>query len=184
MARMPAFDRVIKVVLTGARENVQRALVGIVHEELDRVKRESRPSGYEQFIDRVQDKPIEQIEPFGEAHFHFSYGAEAVQFALETLRALSPVLTGRYQRDHSAYVDGAEVKDMAAIDGAARIIIANVVPYAAKIEMGSSKQAPDGVYKHAAQTVRRRYGNIYRVTVEWVTNEAGSRVPGLALDKI
>jgi hypothetical protein len=200
MARMPAFDRAISVVLTGAREQVQKALVNVVHAELDRVKRESQPSGYEQFVDGVEDKPIGEIDPFGTAVFHFHYHVEIIAFALETLRALSPVRSGKYKHSHQVFVDGAAVTDFRTIPDGASIVIASTSPYARRLEVPSKwrhgelkgqkrgwsvqpqvPQPDDSIYKHAADTLNRRYGNVMKSTYIWA-EAGGQRVPAISLD--
>ncbi|MFD2234826.1 hypothetical protein [Phaeospirillum tilakii] len=183
MARMPAFDRMISVVLTGAREQCQQELVRIVKDELGRVLREDRPTDYDQAIDGVPGRAIEQIDPFGRAYFHFRYGAEVVGFALEALRAVSPVLSGAYRRGHEVFADGALVTDLSQIGDAKTVVITNTLPYARKIEggrrvkakddapaqrKGSSAQAPDGVYELTAKTVNRRFGNIVKTRFGYV----------------
>lgn len=199
MARMTTFDRAISVALKGARDQVQKALVEVVQSELDRVIREDRPSGYDQVIDGVADKPIPQIEPFGVAVFSFHYGADVVQFALETLRALSPVESGDYRSGHYVFVNGARVEDLSAVTSASQILIANTLPYARRLEMpskwryGSLKgqvrgwsvqpqvpQPADSIYRHAADTVNRRYGNVMKASYTWAEAD-GQRVPAISL---
>ena len=43
-------------------------------------------------------------------------------------------------------------------------VFINTVPYARKIERGSSSQAPDGVYQAVAMLARDRFGNVARIT--------------------
>jgi len=174
--RLPAFDRAISVVLTGAREQCQQTLAKLVEDELDRVLRDDRPDSYIQAIDGDTSKPIPQIEPFGQAFFRFRYGREVIAFALEALRAVSPVLSGEYRRRHEMFADGTLIADFNQIGDAKTVVITNTLPYARKIEggrrgggaakhndsgamtqrKGSSAQAPDGVYELTAQTVNRR----------------------------
>ena len=187
--RLPAFDRAISVVLTGVREQCQQTLVKLVEDELDRVLRDDRPDSYIQAIDGDTSKPLAQIEPFGQAFFRFRYGREVIAFALEALRAVSPVLSGEYRRRHELFADGTLIADFNQIgDDAKTVVITNTLPYARKIEggrrgggaakhndsgamtqrKGSSAQAPDGVYELTAQTVNRRYGNIAKARFGYV----------------
>lgn len=199
MARMAAFDRAISVVIKGARDQVQQALADVVQSELDRVVREDRPSGYQQFIDGTRDKPISQIEPFGEAVFNFTYHVEIVAFALEVLRALSPVLSGDYKHSHGVYIDGIRVDDFRTVPAGSAIFIASTLPYARRLEIptkwrhGAQRGQPrgwsvqqqvpqpaDSIYQHAADTVRRRYGNVMLIQYIWADAE-GTRVPAISI---
>jgi len=206
--RLLAFDRAISVVLTGAREQCQEALVKLVKDELDQVLREDRPDSYIQAIDGDTGKPIPQIEPFGQAFFRFRYGREVIAFALEALRAVSPVLSGAYRSSHELFADGTLIADFNQIGDAKTVVITNTLPYARKIEggrrgrdavkhhdsgamtqrKGSSVQAPDGVYELTAQTVNRRYGNIAKARFGYVgiTGDEGAkgrdRFPALIID--
>lgn len=201
MARMAAFDRSITVVLAGVREQCQAALVKAVQSELDRVKRESQPTSYEQTVDGVKDRPISKIDPFGNAVFHFQYWGEIATFALDTLKAISPLESGEYKADHKAFVDGAAVEP-GTIGAVQSVVIANIAPYARRLELPSEwkfansgkkgqprgwsvqpqvPQPGDSIYKHAADTVRRRYGNIVKVTYTWVEVEGNGRVPAIVM---
>jgi hypothetical protein len=203
MAKLAAYDRAVSVVLKGAMDQCQKALVRVVHEELSKVQRQSHPSRTERFIDGVENRPIEQIEPFGHAFFRFSYWEEIVVFALEVLTATSPVDSGDYKSQHSLYADDALVGSPAQIGNASRVVIANTVPYARRLEIPSKwwfknsgkKGAPrgwsvqsqvpqpkDSIYHHAAMTVRRKYGNVVNVSYTWVEGEGASgRFPAILL---
>jgi len=184
MARIPSFDRQIEVMLAAAREQVQEALVEVVEHELDRVKAESNPSSYDQFIDGVKDRAIEQIQPFGEAVFRFYYGREVIAFALEMLRALSPVLKGDYKRSHEVYVDGALTQDWRNIGVSQRVVITSSLAYSRKVEVGWQEHEHPGyaVYQHVAESLRRRYGNVARVTYQWVDVSTRGRVPAIVIE--
>jgi len=208
---MPAFDRTISVVLTGAREQIRQAEIRTAQEAVARVVRESHPSAVEMIVDGVPGRRIEDVQPFGTIEVHFGYGTEIVSLALEILRALSPVKTGAYQRSHQVYINGAMVSDIADVGAADHIVIASTLPYSRKIEGGlrftgwnsghrghydadamkrvggESSQAPDGVYQLAAETLSRRFGNSYNVTFSWAgpSGEPGAgRYPALVIDRI
>lgn len=203
MAKLAAFDRAISVVMKGATDQCQKALVRLVHDELGKVQRQSKPSRTERFIDGIEGKPIEQIEPFGHALFLFSYWEEIVAFALEVLKATSPVDSGDYKSQHSIYADDVLVGSPAEVGQATRIVIANTMPYARRLELPSKwwfkksgkKGEPRGwsvqpqvpqpkssIYHHAAMTVRRKYGNIVSVTYTWVEGEgAAGRFPAILM---
>jgi len=175
---------------------IKAAEIKVARDAIDRVVRENHPSAVEIIVDGVPGRPVEEVQPFGVIEAHFGYGTEIVSAALEILRALSPVKTGAYQRSHQIYVDGSMVPDGADIGAANHIVIASTLPYSKKIEHGESKQAPDGVYAHAVDTLRRRFGNSYRIEAGWAGiggdaviggsagNKSDGRYPALVIDRI
>jgi hypothetical protein len=98
--------------------------------------------------------------------YRYTYMTRAVEFALETLRAASPVGSagdkhpGLYRDSHTVFIDGHVVKDMSAWRPGQQVNIANPVPYARKIEAGRLKlSVPNHVYETAAQVVAGQFGN-------------------------
>lgn len=204
-SRMALYDRAVSVVLRGAEDACQKALVKVVNEELGRVKREANPSGTEQYVDGVKDKRIKDIEPFGNALFLFSYWEEIVAFALESVRAVSPVRSGEYKQRHAIYADDELVASPALVGGATRVAIVNTASYARRLEIPSKwwfknsgkkgavrgwsvqpqvPQPKDSIYHNAAMTVRRKYGNIVFVKYAWVDAEGGDggRFPAILME--
>ncbi|MBB4267729.1 hypothetical protein [Roseospira visakhapatnamensis] len=87
--------------------------------------------------------------------------AEAVTFALETLRELSPVRSGAYRESHVVLVNGAAASWPVALKPADVVVLTNTQPYARLIEgphgaSGLSDQAPNGVYEAAQAIVQAR----------------------------
>lgn len=127
--------------------------------------------------DGVVGRDYHGVKPFGKIEFIATPTMRvAVQWALDMLRRLSPVLTGRYVQSHYVLLNGAGLTDgtLAALDRARpgdRVQIVNVQPYARKIEgaranrrkqwkgrRGLSRQAPGGVYKKVFDLLKQRYG--------------------------
>lgn len=197
MARDPIFDRAIQTAFTGAADQIKRLFVAEATRQLERAKSEARPSGFDQFVDRVKGAPLQSVDPYGVIVFEFSYGAEVVEFALATLRSISPVDSSDYQGGHHVYVDGVMVSDLSSLGTAKRIVIANTLPYARRIELpakwrhgpmkGQARgwsiqpqvpQPKDSVYQHAVKTVNRRFGNAMRAEYAWVGLDGGAEVAG------
>ena len=91
---------------------------------------------------------------------------DIVGFALETLKARSPVGSGRdphpglYRDSHLVFLNGHVVPDVKAFRRGDQINISNPVPYARKLEIGNATvQAPLHVYEDAALIVADRFGN-------------------------
>jgi len=98
--------------------------------------------------------------------YSFSNVAELVEFAIETLRELSPVGStgdehpGLYRDSHTIFLNGHVVKGVGAFRSGDQVNISNPVPYARKIEAGRGKMSvPGHVYEQAAQLVAARFGN-------------------------
>jgi hypothetical protein len=100
--------------------------------------------------------------------FRYLAMQDVVNFALETLRARSPVGSngdkhpGLYRDSHTVFLNGRVVKDgdVGAWRPGDQINISNPVPYSRKIEAGRGKMSVAGhVYEDAALIVAGRYGN-------------------------
>lgn len=211
MAKDPIFDRGITLAISGAKDEVQKLFVAEIRRQLDRAIAEARPTSYEQYVDRVPGRVIEQVEPFGIAVFTFSYLSEIAKFALSVLREISPVDRGSpkreangivYRDNHNVYVDGVLIESLSSIGAADRVVIANTLPYARRLELPSKwrhgplkgqprgwsiqpqvPQPADSIYQHAAATVRRRYGNMATVESTWVGLAGGTELTGGAANE-
>lgn len=113
--------------------------------------------------------------------FHYSYMQEVVDFALLTLRSLSPVGStddnhpGLYRDSHLLFIAGHVAADASAWKPGQQINISNDVPYARKIEIGPMKlSVPNHVYESSAQIVAGRFGNIVDVKFVFMPVQFGS----------
>lgn len=90
---------------------------------------------------------------------------EVVDFALDHLRANSPVGSGRdphpglYRDSHMLFVNGRNAADLSAWRPGDEIEISNPVPYARKIETGKISVSHPMVYELAEQAVSAKYGD-------------------------
>jgi len=82
----------------------------------------------------------------------------------------SPVVSGEYRRGHTLFADGIEVDVGGVIPDAAEYSFTNLVPYARKIEIGTTKsgrpfvlQVQNRIYERTAKDARSRFGNIARI---------------------
>jgi hypothetical protein len=106
---------------------------------------------------------------------------DVANFAIETLRGLSPVGKGNdphaglYRDSHMIFIDGHNVPDAKNWQSGQQIEISNPVPYSRIIELGSSKmRAPLHVYEQAAPLVSARYGNSVNVRFDYMPVRFGS----------
>lgn len=106
---------------------------------------------------------------------------EIVAFALETLKALSPVGSGAdkhqglYRDSHLVFIDGHVVKDVSGWRPGQQINISNPTPYSRKIELGGfTVSVPGHVYESAEPIISARYGNSVSVKFVFMPVRFGS----------
>ncbi len=113
--------------------------------------------------------------------FRYVYMNDIAQFALQTLRDLSPVGSGRdshpglYRDSHMLFIDGHNVDDATIWVPGQQLAISNPVPYARRIEAGAMNiSVPPHVYERAAPIVAGRYGNSVNVRFSYMPVRFGS----------
>ena len=168
MARLRSIGLQFDAEIVRAVAASSKDLAAFAKREHGKIMRaDPRPSSFRRFVDGREGAPEEAVKPFGVIEYHYQRLSEVVQFAMETLFDLSPVLSGRYRHSHTIFVNGVAVSDLKSwkpTDG--EIYIVNPLPYARKIELGKQKMrvpGSDKVYQQAAQIVKRRFGNIAAV---------------------
>lgn len=154
----------------------------------------------EVITDGVTRRSYLQVKPYGKIEFaRRANMAEAVLFALERLREISPVGPpegGHYKDDHTVLLNGNQITgdlraallDVAPTD---RVQIVNPRIYARKLEgatasgrtgrrrrKASSRQAPNGIYRVVQRQVLQRFGRVLFVDFKMVKLNTGARVWG------
>lgn len=145
---------------------VSAAIAGAAREALsEALEINTRAIGYaphyDTFVDGVQGASLDSVRRV--IVFDFDLINEAVDWIHNRLKAISPVLTGEYQRKHLLYADGREVPPDTLPPPALEYVFLNEVPYARKIERGLSKQAPEGVYQVVAAEAQSRFSKLARI---------------------
>lgn len=182
---------------------VQRATVEIAEEELvlavDRDGFDNRPVV---ITDGVRRKNPQDVKPFGRIVFVARPNmADAVLWALTKLIEISPVGPtegGHYKDDHVVMLNGKAIESnlrsaLAALAPGDRVQIVNPRIYARKLEgatarrnasryrearKGTSRQAPNGIYRVVQRLVVQRYSKSLFVDFKYVTLNTGVRVWG------
>lgn len=150
----------------------------LARKELDRVLRDNGTTTgakpyYQQFVDGRQGAPLDSVKLGGIIEFTFDYIAEIATAALELLKQLSPVDRSPdakppvFRDNHAIFINGSEVADLSGLKPGDEVLFANLLPYARKLEAGSSVQAPNGVYEVAQKTLRQRYGNMIYIEMTY-----------------
>lgn len=127
--------------------------------------------------DGVVGRDYHQVKAFGRIEFIAQPTMrEAVLWARDMVRQLSPVLTGRYRDSNIVLLNGTGITGnsltvLNSVKPGDRVQLVNIEPYARKIEgqranrrkhwkrrRGLSKQAPGGVYRLVYAMLQQRYG--------------------------
>lgn len=121
-------------------------------------------------VDGRDDAALESVRPNGVIVAEFELIIEVLQWIQEQLDTHSPVKTGNYKSQHVVFADN-EMIDLgggAVIPDADEYVFLNTAEYARKIELGSSSQAPDGVYRAVAilAAQNNRFGSLARIRFE------------------
>lgn len=132
---------------------------------------------HETFVDGRQGAPLESVKADGVIVFEFDLLNDLFEWIGDMLVRHSPVLTGAYQDSHVLFADGAEVQPGAALPPAEEYVFLSTVPYARRIERGSSSQAPDGVYEAVAALAKARFGNLARIRFSYRSYQGGGLTP-------
>lgn len=141
------------------------------------------------FVDGKEGAPLASVRPDGVIVTEFELLTDTLRWISEQLQLHSPVggkgdrHPGLYRRSHTLFADGIETEIGAVLPDATEFVFINLVPYARKIERGSSSQAPDGVYQAVAALARRRFGNIARISFTYRAAVGGAFVGGRAGNK-
>ncbi|MCW5705252.1 MAG: hypothetical protein KIT82_22060, partial [Bradyrhizobium sp.] len=176
---------------------VQQATVQIATEERARA---GLGSDTVVVTDGVRGKAVQEVKPFGKVVFVARPNiAEAVLWALAKLIERSPVgpaASGHYRDDHIVMINGMAVTGnlrvaLAEVGPGDRIQIVNPRIYARKLEgatakartqrarrRGSSRQAPNGIYRVVQRLVVQRYSKSLFVDFKYVKLNTGVRVWG------
>ena len=120
-------------------------------------------------VDGELGAALETVRLGGQIRFDFKYLTEMVLFALEVLRGLAPVGSGRYRSRFFVLADGVEVDPQAIPAHARGVFITNDRPYARKIQVGATGfRAYSGLFDVANKAVRSHYGNIVKTDVKFI----------------
>src|SRR5262245_1299929 len=136
------------------------------------------------FVDGTEGAPLESVQPGGIIVANFVLIDELLRYIKSQLETHSPFKTGRYKSNHILLADGTQVDiDGSPIPTAEEYVFTNLVPYARKIERGSSTQAPEGVYQTVAHLAQRQFRGLARITFSFRTVIGGVIVGGKLGDR-
>lgn len=147
-----------------------------------------RDPDYVVTVDGHKNAPLISVRPDGVVVAEFNLVTDLLGWIGEQLVLHSPVggsddpHAGLYSQSHVLYADG-EAVEPGSIPEAQEYVFLNALPYARRIELGSSSQAPDGVYQAIATLAARRFGNVAKVSFSYRAPFAGGIASGRAGNK-
>lgn len=114
---------------------------------------------YDVAVDNQKGKSVDTAERIIVSIY--DYRREVVDFAMEALIKASPKRSGAYVKGHSIYVNGKPVgQSCPPLKETDKVFIANVMPYARRLEIGRTKsgrsfviQVPNRIYERTAKTI-------------------------------
>jgi hypothetical protein len=184
-------DRDIELALADVSPAQRSAAVAeFANEQITQIRQEyrnvlGREPKYSVEVDGRKGALLESVRPDGVIVAEFELLTEMLKWIEDRLVQHSPIghdhdkHSGLYERSHKLFADGVEVDaNASAIPDAVEYVFINTVPYARKIELGESSQAPDGVYQAVATLAQRRFGNIASISFAYVASLSGVVIDG------
>lgn len=160
--------------LTG--EGRRKDLIALANVAVDAATQRNRAAigrdvGRKIIVDGKDGAPINSVKVGGTVVALFAVQEAAVDYAWETIAALSPVDMREtadnvvYRDSHEMLVNGVAAEGPPVTIGPDDVVtFVNLLSYARRIEKGwSRKQAPDGVYEAASAIIRARFGRLVKV---------------------
>lgn len=134
------------------------------------------------FVDGREGAQLQSVRPDGIIVAEYEVFTDMLAWIGNQLVLHSPVKSGTYARSHTLFADGTEIAVGATLPDAEEYVFINNTPYARKIELGSSSQAPDGVYEAVAVLASRRFGNMGNIRFSYRAQVRGG-LSSLTRDK-
>jgi hypothetical protein len=142
-----------------------------------------RRPAHQTFVDGRLGAAEETVRPNGTIVYEFDLLEEMFAWVLHQLQLHSPVKTGAYRGAHLFFADGVQADPLHPPRDIEQAVFLNTVPYARRVELGHSKQQPNGVYEVVTAMASRRFGNVARVQFGYRAAIGGSITGGSAGNK-
>lgn len=152
----------------GAERNAKALLIRTARTGHQRIMKDAATKGlvptWEAYANTPGNKNLETVKLPGPIVYNYRYLSDLVGFALEELRRQSPIVSGDYRKSHTLFINDEPVPGGVlpkTLQPGDRIMIANPVPYARKIEVGRTKagrafviQVPNRIYERVVGMVK------------------------------
>jgi hypothetical protein len=182
------FERIRARIGQLTSEAASRKLAEIATARRDQIVAASDPKPeVKSWVDGAESDNYEAVKPNGTILMRFFRLNTAFDWIYQTLVQRSPYRDKRagaqpathYADEHVIFIDGQKVDEMPRdLSGINEVIIANLQPYARKIEKGLSVLAPDGVYEYVASEARAKFKGSVNIEFDYrVFPGAGPKGP-------
>jgi hypothetical protein len=176
-SRIDVLERNVEVAFRNELKAAARSahVARIAREELQKGQEQNRQvlgrvPPHESFVDGVPTDRLESVRPNGVIVFEFELIDDVLSFIGEALIRHSPVRSGRFRQSFILMADYDVLEPGQPIPaGVQEFAFVNTQPYARKIELGQSAQAPDGVMQAVADQANRRFGNMAAIKFSYRT---------------
>lgn len=150
---------------------------------------------YEQFVDGRAGAALESVNPDrGRIVFEFELVSDVLAWIVATLIERSPRGpaggAGTYRDAHQIFADGRAVEIGGQLPIAGEYSVANLVPYARKLEIAKTRSGrdflisvPNRIYERTAKDARSRFGNVAKIGFTYRGYAGGGVVGGRAGNK-
>lgn len=163
MARVSNIGATFRIIKQETLEATKALLVKTAKAEHAKIMADQpAPSSFVRIVDGKQGAAEEAVKATGRIVYQYSRLEEVVNFALATLRDLSPVASGDYRNAHTLYVNGVVAASLDDYRPGEDIMIANSIAYSRMIEFDKQTMRVPGtsrVYQQARRIVMNRFGN-------------------------
>lgn len=157
-------QQIVRIKGKVRRELLPALTAKVAREELAKVQAVA-PAPYRLFVDGREGAREDDVKPGGFILYEFQRTASALDWIWEQLVMRSPVgpdKGGHYRDDHWLFVNGVRVpvpepgQPIEIVPGA-EVMFSDLRPYARKLELGHSLQAPDGIYEMTAKAAKKQF---------------------------
>lgn len=141
---------------------------------------------YKRFVNGTEGLLEDAVKPDGTIAYRFGYMGEVAAFAIEFLKARSPVRSGKYRDSFIVAVNGRPIPAanfvVDSVPNDAELYIYNPQPYSRKVDVqlvGKKPlkfSVPPHLFENAAAAVRGRFGNLVTTQRLYTLDFAGKWV--------
>lgn len=162
------------------KEGARQHLINIAHAGHAKIMADASSRGSVPTFDAYANTPGTPVEAVilpGPIVYRYRYFGEVVAVARKALDDASPQVSGAYKAGHKLFVNGAMVATLPTnLKPGDEVMLANLVPYARKIEIGKTKsgrafviQVPNRIYERVAKGLQPRFRNSAKITFAYVS---------------
>lgn len=194
--KVEAIDRDIAVIISDTLSPAaqSKALAQFASETIEGASRSNRQvlgrdPARTIYVDGRKDAPLASVRPDGIIVAEFDVISDVLIWIGEQLERNSPKASPDpnpdvvFKRSHELFADGTQVPIGDVVPLAEEYTFINTLPYARKIETGSSSQAPDGVFQAVAALARAKFSKVARISFSYRAALSGAIVRGPAGNK-